>query len=236
MIGDRAGVSMVPPRERPFRLRAGTGKVTAVKRLVTVWMLVLVLPAAAWAGDVERGEAEYALCSSCHLDEGEGNEQLAAPALAGLSEDYLKRQLGNYASGVRGSAEGDILGAQMMTLAKTLEGEAVADLSAFIATLEARMPKPSVEGDTERGAQLYTLCATCHGADGKGVEAMAGNNLIVLQDWYLVRQLEGFKAGYRGKNKDDVRGMQMAGMVATLPDAAAIRDVVAYIASLREDP
>jgi cytochrome c553 len=53
-------------------------------------------------------------------------------------------------------------------------------------------------------------------------------------DWYLVTQLRNYKTGLRGTDHRDTNGAQMRALAATLPDAQAIDDVVAYINTLRE--
>ena len=63
---------------------------------------------------------------------------------------------------------------------------------------------------------------------------MGGPRLAGQNDWYLVRQIENYKKGLRGYHASDTFGRQMAPMVATLSDDAAIRNVVAYINSLAE--
>jgi cytochrome c oxidase subunit 2 len=55
-------------------------------------------------------------------------------------------------------------------------------------------------------------------------------------DWYLKRQLKNFKNGARGAHDKDVFGKMMAPMAATLVDAAAIDNVVAYIKTLPDTP
>ena len=58
-----------------------------------------------------------------------------------------------------------------------------------------------------------------------------------MSDWYLLRQLQYFKDGVRGAHPDDLYGMQMAMMAASLRDEQAMQDLVAYINSLyRGDP
>ena len=47
-----------------------------------------------------------------------------------------------------------------------------------------------------------------------------------------MRQLENFKSGARGAHADDVFGAQMRPMAMMLPNAAAMKNVAAYIASL----
>ena len=62
---------------------------------VTILSTVLALSIQA-AGDPAKGKALYATCASCHGANGEGNQALNAPAIAGQQEWYLTRQLKNY--------------------------------------------------------------------------------------------------------------------------------------------
>jgi cytochrome c oxidase subunit 2 len=50
------------------------------------------------------------------------------------------------------------------------------------------------------------------------------------------RQIEYYKSGVRGAHPDDVYGMQMAPMAATLIDDTAISNVIAYIETLPDVP
>ncbi|MDX1555861.1 MAG: cytochrome c oxidase subunit II, partial [Xanthomonadales bacterium] len=87
------------------------------------------------AGDPVAGQALYAVCSACHGAEGEGNQAVNAPKLAGQERTYLERQLHNYKNGIRGTAEGDTLGQQMVGMAATLvDDQAVRDVVAYIGT------------------------------------------------------------------------------------------------------
>jgi cytochrome c oxidase subunit 2 len=88
--------------------------------------------------------------------------------------------------------------------------------------------------DIVAGAASYQVCAACHGAAGEGNMVLNAPRLAGLQDWYLHRQLRNFKNGLRGASPDDVFGMQMAPMAATLADDDAIRNIVAFIDSLPE--
>ncbi len=88
-------------------------------------------------GDAEAGEQYYTACASCHGDQGQGNRELSAPALAGQADWYLLTQLENYRSGARGSDPRDPAGQQMATFANTLPNEqALKDVVAYIRTLE----------------------------------------------------------------------------------------------------
>lgn len=84
------------------------------------------------------------------------------------------------------------------------------------------------------GQASYAVCSACHGASGEGNQVLNAPRLAGLQDWYLERQILNFKHGLRGSEPADPYGMQMAPMAATLTDETAIRNTVAYIASLPE--
>jgi cytochrome c oxidase subunit 2 len=185
------------------------------------------------AGDTTAGERLYAVCAACHGTQGEGNPELNAPKLAGQPGWYLKRQLGNFRSGARGSHEKDVYGRQMAPMAATLPDEAaINDVLAYIGTLPDRPAPRTVSPQTRRGGRLYATCAACHGADGRGIEAMNAPRLAGMSDWYLVTQLRNFKQGIRGTHPKDPHGPQMGSLAATLVDDRAIYDVVAHINGL----
>src|SRR5439155_450629 len=88
-------------------------------------------------------------------------------------------------------------------------------------------------GDAAAGKPLYAVCAACHGADGRGLQATNAPRLAGMSDWYLVTQLKNFKQGIRGAHPKDMYGPQMASMAAILADDQATNDLVAYINTLR---
>ena len=89
------------------------------------------------SGDPAAGQAAYAVCAACHGQKGEGNEALGGPALAGLDDWYLVRQINNYNNGLRGYDPKDTYGMQMKPMAATLNTEkAVNDVVAYINTLK----------------------------------------------------------------------------------------------------
>jgi cytochrome c oxidase subunit 2 len=87
-------------------------------------------------------------------------------------------------------------------------------------------------GDPAAGQASYAVCSACHGQQAEGNKDLNAPKLAGQAGWYLARQLKNFKSGVRGADDKDVFGKQMAPMAATLPDDAAIANVVAYIASL----
>lgn len=88
------------------------------------------------AGNVAHGKALYVTCGNCHGDRGEGVWATNAPRLAGMSDWYLKRQLENFKSGVRGAHAEDFPGSQMAFLSSVLhDDQAIADVVAYVGTL-----------------------------------------------------------------------------------------------------
>ena len=186
------------------------------------------------AQDAAAGKNHYVTCVACHMTEGQGNLALNSPAIAGQEDWYVVRQLKNYKEGIRGKDPKDIYGMQMQPMTMVLpDDKAIADVAAYISAMKpAPRGEPTIKGNVEKGKQLYAICATCHGPDGKGMKAMNSPNLTLQQDWYVKRQIENFKNGIRGKNPKDIFGMQMTPMVATLTSEQDINDVVAYIMTL----
>lgn len=182
---------------------------------------------------IARGEAIFDTCAPCHGEGGEGSETLGAPAIAGLPVWYLENQLQSFKSGWRGSAPMDTVGIRMrsMVLTLMLEGD-LESVAEYVASMPAAVPDDVLGGEVEGGQASFGLCAACHGADGEGIEALGAPPLVGQSDWYMVRQLEKFKSGWRGAHPADARGALMRGNAMAL-DAAAMLDVVAYIETLR---
>ena len=93
-----------------------------------------------------------------------------------------------------------------------------------------------VTGNATVGAAQYAVCAACHGQQGEGLVALNAPKLTGQEDWYLRKQLQNYKAGVRGTAEGDTYGAQMAPMAATLPNDAAVENVIAYIQSLPDNP
>jgi cytochrome c553 len=93
----------------------------------------------------------------------------------------------------------------------------------FLDTMQSRP-------DPDRGAQYFTICATCHGAKGGGTQS--GEFPRIGGQYYtvLVRQLVAFRHGERW----DFRMENFADR-HRLADAQAIADVAGYVSQL-DDP
>jgi cytochrome c oxidase subunit II len=116
----------------------------------------------------------------------------------------------------------------------------VDDASTFMTWLAANPTYATIQAtavaDSTAGAALYAPCAACHGAAGEGNPTLNAPKLAGQQGWYLQRQLQNFKHGLRGAQPNDTYGMQMVPFAGMLADEAAVRNLVAYVGTLPDQP
>jgi len=210
---------------------------TRTRSLAAALLSLAVIAAGAARAEedpVARGRELYQLCYQCHGDHAQGNRVALAPAIAGLPEWYVLNQLKGFRAGYRGLHFDDIPGMRMRPMSLTLSGDAdVHAVAAFVSSLAATTPEPLLQGgDATRGQSLYAPCIACHGIDGGGNQALNGPPLKHQSDWYLLTQLQHFKAGIRGTKAGDTFGGLMRPMSMTLPDEQSMKDVIAYIQTL----
>jgi cytochrome c553 len=201
---------------RNARVRAGWRSRIAAAA-VGCTAVAAAVPAPAYAASPAAGARWFPLCASCHGDRAEGDPQLHAPRLQGLSAAYLLRQLRDFRSGRRGSSPADDLGQEMKSMAAVLPNDRAAhDVVAYITGL-----RPSVEtaskGDLSAAA-AYQTCAGCHGRAGDGDSAVGAPALSGQNVDYLRRQLRAFRLGWRGAAPGDPPGRQMAAVARSLPE------------------
>jgi cbb3-type cytochrome c oxidase subunit III len=184
------------------------------------------------AGDA-RGPAVFETCATCHGSEGQGMHEYGAPAIAGLPDWYLRAQLDKFQSGARGAHPDDVQGLRMRSMARSLvhEGDVEA-IVAYVAALPAVQPNDG-SGDATHGQQVYATCAQCHGDNAMGDQTRGAPPLVNLDGWYVETQIHNFRNGVRGASPLDETGRTMAPMALGLADEQSIRDVVAYIRTLR---
>jgi cytochrome c553 len=185
---------------------------------------------------VAAADDDYSFCTVCHGAHGNGNPAINAPKIAGIEPWYLKRQLEHFRAGLRGTHSTDIPGSEMQPVALELDDAALQKVASYVSTFQPNAPVPTISGDVKRGRSLYATCAGCHGARAEGSPVLQAPALAGQSDWYLVTQLARFRAGERGFSTQDETGAQMRAATAVLPDDVAMRDVVAYINSLRYNP
>lgn len=216
-----------------------------VSRGSLLGMVALALLAAAGcntrpAPGVARGEYLYATCASCHGADGAGNQEQGAPAIAGLDQWYVEAQLTKFKAGHRGYHPDDTNGLRMRPMTLTLfdeaqggDGKDLSSVAEYVSKMPAQTTVATLQGgDSSKGQALYAVCSSCHGVDGKGNQKVNAPPIGRLNDWYLLTQLQNFKAGRRGTQPADVTGLSMRAVTGTLSDEQAMKDVIAYIQTL----
>jgi hypothetical protein len=177
-----------------------------------------------------------AMCFQCHGVNGEGNEQLKAPSIAGRPAWYVVRQLENFKLGRRGTDKQDVQGLLMAAVAKVLKPEQGAAVGQVIAKMNFVTPRASqaLHNPNLEGGQVLFMerCAECHRFNATGEMTFGSPPLVGLQDWYLLAQLSKFKNGWRGADPTDPNGLKMQLSSQVIESDQAKHDVVAFILSL----
>jgi cytochrome c oxidase subunit 2 len=181
-----------------------------------------------------RGQEVFETCVPCHNANGSGNPEIGAPNIAGMKEWYVERELEKFRAGARGMQFNDVEGMRMRPMALSLTNED--DVKAVAHYVETLPPVPhasSLPGDPKAGATLYATCGACHGDNGAGNKDLGAPRIAGVDDWYLATELRKFRSGVRGTNPKDREGRLMRPMARTLADDDAIRNVVAYVETLK---
>ena len=105
-------------------------------------------------------------------------------------------------------------------------------MSALAALVVALLALPASAQDVTRGREIFALCTQCHLADGGGSRLALAPAIAGLPEWYVVAQLQKFRAGHRGQHFDDIAGMRMRPMSLALANEADVASVAAYVAAL----
>lgn len=152
-----------------------------------------------------KPDAGVQACVACHGQQGIATAAGNFPSLAGLSADYLAKQLSDYRDGTRTQP-------LMNAIAKGLSPEEAAHLAQYYAGLRppalARPEGPEaaraldVEGDN---ARALPACANCHGLGGRGEGALLPR-LAGQPERYFIEQMNAFRNGQR--RNDDVGVMR----------------------------
>ena len=192
--------------------------------------------------NIDTGRQLYQGCIACHGEQGQGNIQLHAPALAGLGESYLQRQLEYFKRQVRGGENADQYAKQMAGMSVLLpDSEAIKHVSAYLNQLPSNTQSShskttsenrSTNLDWSKGKSLYQNCGYCHGENAQGNYAMYAPRLQGQHSDYLKRQILAYQSGQRGAHPKDTYGNQMRLMASILKDESAIDSVLFYISSL----
>lgn len=188
-------------------------------------------PAAAPAskGDPKAAESIVnQVCAGCHAVDG-NSAAAANPKLAGLNAEYLYKQLTEFKSGDRKNAV-------MSGMVASLNPQDMLNLAAYYS---AQQPKPATSKDQAlalTGQKIYRggvlgagvpACASCHGAQGKGIPAQFPR-LAGQHSDYIYTQLNDFRVGKRAND-----GAKMMRTIAAKMTDADMHAVAAYIQGLR---
>jgi cytochrome c553 len=181
-----------------------------------------------------RGQELFETCVPCHNSDGSGNPEVGAPNIAGMKQWYVERELQKFRAGVRGMQFNDVEGMRMRPMSLSLTSDD--DVKAVARYVESLPPVPhatTLPGNPKAGATLYATCGACHGDNGGGNPDLGAPRIAGVDDWYLATELRKFRSGVRGTNPKDREGRLMRPMARALPDEDAVRNVVAYVETLK---
>jgi cytochrome c553 len=181
-----------------------------------------------------RGQELFQNCAPCHQADGSGNSVVGAPNIAGMKAWYVEEELEKFRAGARGMQFSDVEGMRMRPMAIGLVNEDDIKLVAqYVETMPPVRHASSMPGDAQAGAALFATCAACHGENGMGNKDLKAPQLAGVDDWYLATELRKYRGGVRGTSPLDREGRLMRPMARTLADEDAIRNVIAYIGTLK---
>jgi cytochrome c553 len=201
---------------------------------LTIGLVTIIATAGARADDYSLVPEAFVYCTTCHGVELRGNVSVDAPRLNGMEGWYVRTQMLAFKHGRRGTHPQDTVGMEMQPQAAALTEHQIDDAVAFVTALPVRTQtiEHTVTGDADRGRTLFATCSACHGTEGQGNKMLSAPGLAGQSDWYLVRQLEQYRAGARGYDPADTAGAQMRASVNVLASEEDIQDVVAFINTL----
>jgi cytochrome c553 len=161
-------------------------------------------------------------CSACHGPAG-NSRTASTPVLAGMPAWYFKKAIEDYATGRRLSPE-------MEPFSKMVRLLGVDEVAGYFAAqprekLTVRLDRASVTS----GRKAATVCATCHGDDGRGDAQRGVPSLQGQPPGYLKNQMLLFKTDKRSPGDEAL--VKMKTVMKSLDDAT-MADLAAYYASL----
>jgi len=184
-----------------------------------------------------QGKGDVPACTSCHGENGMGNDSLGAPRLAGQIYQFIRKQLEDFASDKRQDTTMFVMNAN----AKGLSKQDRMDVAAYVSSLSVRGEPSNLEELAANGTEVGTpylgkalvnfgdverqipACKSCHGYNGRGVDPVYPR--IGEQKYtYLVNQLNKWRDGSRA---NDPLG-QMRAVAKNLTDED-IRNIAAYL-------
>ena len=94
--------------------------------------------------------------------------------------------------------------------------------------------KPDGAVETLPGDQLFAACTRLpRRRTARATRALKAPSIAGLPAWYVEAQLTKFKTGVRGAHPDDVEGLRMRPMSRQMTNAAEVKSVAGYVASMQ---
>ncbi|MDH5731907.1 MAG: c-type cytochrome, partial [Gammaproteobacteria bacterium] len=189
-----------------------------------------------------NGKGDVPACTSCHGQDGMGDDNMGTPRIAGQFAIFLRKQLEDFATDKRMDTTMFVMNAN----AKGLSAQDRNDVSTYLESikikddgtkgsdLKALAENGTVVGQSHKGksivefgqgnrAKPLAACRSCHGYNGRGappVYPRIGGQKYV----YLVNQLKKWRDGSR--NNDPMGQMQAIARAMTDED---INNAAAYL-------
>ena len=182
--------------------------------------------------DLAKGQALAGVCAGCHGVDGVSPIP-TQPSLAGMSWQYIAKQLRHFKSGQRDNAI-------MKGFATTLSDADMKALGVYFASMKGRPIGTKDEKLAKTAERLYRAgdatrslpaCAGCHSPSGAGIPALyprvGGQHAE-----YTLAQLTSFRAGVRGgatKEDSNPTGKMMMTIAGKLtePEMKALAEYTA---------
>ena len=162
-------------------------------------------------------------CANCHGTNGWGDEEKRVPAIAGLPDAYILRQIEAFRSDLRRET-------RMHREAVVEEG----DLTSVARTIAGMIPfRPILAGpaDATNGQKIVReLCAECHGLQGEGRAERGAPPLTGFQSWYVVDQVRKFRDFVRQGDSESFDSLRMHAIAYKTVSAEDVEDVAAFLA------
>eukprot|EP01037_Dinobryon_pediforme_P001486 gene1486-1508_t len=203
-------------------------------------------PAPAWEATLTQGTPEsgkllyttgqstepnrkVVVCQSCHGVGAVPDVQAPMPRLAGVTADYIAKQLDDYRSNRRQNE-------QMGQIARSMSPSDIGSVSLYLASLSPskKVHKPAPGNDLGRhlqqlgdNARAIPACGNCHGPQGRGTDQLLPP-LAGLSAVYLRAQLREWRSGERHNDDEGV----MRNVASKLTDDE-IASLAEYYASMR---
>ena len=184
--------------------------------------------------DLAKGQALAGVCAGCHGVDGVSPVP-TQPNLAGMSWQYIAKQLKYFKSGQRDNAI-------MKGFATTLSDADMKSLGVYFSSMKGRPIGTKDEKLAKTAEKLYRAgdatrgipaCAGCHSPTGAGIPALyprvGGQHAE-----YTVAQLTSFRAGTRGmasKEDSNPTGKMMMAIAGKLTESE-IKALAEYAAGL----